>query len=751
MPVPEYLVAEPAPNDNGTHVGLRWARLEGADAEFEYVIFIRRGPGRRWFECRRVPPGSGLVTDADVAGFYPYRFREGDEHHVVLEPAASMTIYWLAAEKRHAEWVKRADGALQDCQQRLLAVERGVAELRRLQGRLEHYRPLWQGELLREKEQYIRDAGLDAAPEELTVLAHWGELADRLRALGEAESGETERQRLNERLGMLRRARVLTLRLEEAEAGVARLESNIAATRESYLRKAAEFACICNLLQAETQLQLGGLLGLAPADVTPQAVADHLAGLAERLAQAQQRSGPGVRDAAEYDEFDRLRYALNLARAYVARTEKGISPAEIENDLLWQMGRTLSRSGLDTDGPGAAPAAPPETERLAEALARVHESGLRLEANGEPDTATDEWRGVWESLEPGGDVWERWAEDKAAELRARLDQAEFQEPDRPHAHRERTRLTVLSAAAQKRLKRINREHAGRRYHFRLAWAGPGQTPPEGRGVTAAAAPASALFDMAKLVNLVFALFFTGAVLGMVAHVRRHPDVFVRRIAGLEAVDEAIGRATEMGKPALFVHGLTGVSDIAVLASLSILGRIARRIAEHDSDLLVVNNDPIVYSISYEVVQEGYRVANRPDAFNSDNIFMAASQQFPYVAAVAGIMARRKPAANFFMGYFYAESLILAEVGASTGAIQIAATDAFIQIPFFITTCDYTLMGEELYAAGAYLSRNAKMLATLKAQDLGKAVLMAALPLGLALSNLGVNWLQVLFTAYEKGF
>jgi len=218
---------------------------------------------------------------------------------------------------------------------------------------------------------------------------------------------------------------------------------------------------------------------------------------------------------------------------------------------------------------------------------------------------------------------------------------------------------------------------------------------------------------------------------------------------MDAVDEAIGRATEMGRPALFVHGLTGVSDVAVLASISILARIARQIARYDSKLLVVNNDPIVFSLSQEVVQEGYLEAGRPDAFNPDNVFMVASQQFPYVAAVAGIMAREQPAANFFMGYFFAESLILAEEGAATGAIQIAATDSFTQLPFFITTCDYTLMGEELYAASAYLSREPRMLGTLKAQDFGKVVLASALFLGSVLSNFGIDTIKILFTAYEK--
>ena len=79
-------------------------------------------------------------------------------------------------------------------------------------------------------------------------------------------------------------------------------------------------------------------------------------------------------------------------------------------------------------------------------------------------------------------------------------------------------------------------------------------------------------------NLAIATTFCAFVLVMLWYVRRNPAVYLRRIAGLEAVDEAIGRATEMGKPALFCHGLGGVSELPTLASLSILSRIGRRIA-----------------------------------------------------------------------------------------------------------------------------------------------------------------------------
>jgi hypothetical protein len=148
-----------------------------------------------------------------------------------------------------------------------------------------------------------------------------------------------------------------------------------------------------------------------------------------------------------------------------------------------------------------------------------------------------------------------------------------------------------------------------------------------------------------------------------------------------------------------------------------------------------------------VVKEAYLNAGRPDAYNEDIVFMAATEQFSYAAAVDGMMVRERPAANIMMGYFFAESLLLAETGASIGAIQIAGTDSYTQLPFFITTCDYTLMGEELYAASAYLAREPKLLGSLKGQDIGKAVVLLVLLMGTLLATLGNQSLTHLFTAY----
>ncbi len=264
------------------------------------------------------------------------------------------------------------------------------------------------------------------------------------------------------------------------------------------------------------------------------------------------------------------------------------------------------------------------------------------------------------------------------------------------------------------------------------------------GVIVSATPKGNWFNWSRSNNFVIMIIFAILILCCIKHAKKVPGLFIRKIKGLDAIDDALGRATEMGKPALFVHGLNDMDSISTIAAINILGRIALRVAEYDTPLKVSNIYPIVLSVSQEVVKESYLEAGRPDAYVEDNVFLAASEQFPYVVALSGIMTREKPAANFFVGYFYAESLILSETGAATGAIQIAATDAFTQLPFFITTCDYTLMGEELYAASAYLSREPLLLGSLRAQDIIKGVLIGVIIFGAILATCGVDFISSIF-------
>jgi hypothetical protein len=274
---------------------------------------------------------------------------------------------------------------------------------------------------------------------------------------------------------------------------------------------------------------------------------------------------------------------------------------------------------------------------------------------------------------------------------------------------------------------------GQPYYVKVALT-DGRTTVESPAV--AGVPRPNLFNAGKLNNAILVVLFAAAILLSIRHARRTPDLFLRRIPGLDAVEEAIGRATEMGRPILYLTGSDDMSSLSTIAATVILGEVAKRTAAYDTALKVPHRDPIVMAVCQEVVKEAYQAAGRPDAYREESNYFITTDQFSYTAAVDGLMLRERPAANFFMGYYYAESLLLAETGASTGAIQIAGTDADAQLPFFITACDYTLIGEELYAASAYLSRERVLVGTLRGQDLGKAALLAALVVGTGLATLG---------------
>jgi len=257
------------------------------------------------------------------------------------------------------------------------------------------------------------------------------------------------------------------------------------------------------------------------------------------------------------------------------------------------------------------------------------------------------------------------------------------------------------------------------YQFRVV-AVAGEIAAEG-AFSEPVAPSAQLFDGTRMSLAVALLLFGGAVLLFMALARRGMHLKVRRIAGLEAVDEAIGRATEMGRNVLFVPGGHDLDDIQTIAGISILSRVARVAAEYDARVEVPTARSLVMTTARETMREAYLAAGRPEAFDEDSVYYVTNEQFGFVAYLTGTMMRERPAACLYMGTFFAESLMLAETGNAIGAIQIAGTANPAQLPFFVAACDYTLIGEEFFAAGAYLSRSPAELGSLKGQDVGKAI------------------------------
>ncbi len=238
-----------------------------------------------------------------------------------------------------------------------------------------------------------------------------------------------------------------------------------------------------------------------------------------------------------------------------------------------------------------------------------------------------------------------------------------------------------------------------------------------------AATDPAWFDVDKLPVLIAAIVSIIVIFYATFHRSRRGKFQVREIAGLKAVEDAIGRCTEMARPLLFTPGWGGdIQRPTTIASMNILAHVAEKTAQYDCRLVYPTHDPVIMAVAQEVTREAYARAGCADRYRQDDISYVTSSQFGYAAAVEGQISRLKPASVFLLGTFEAESLILAETGNSIGAIQIAGTDSTIQLSFFIVACDYTLIGEELFVASGYLSGDDSILASVRAQDMLKVLI-----------------------------
>jgi len=211
--------------------------------------------------------------------------------------------------------------------------------------------------------------------------------------------------------------------------------------------------------------------------------------------------------------------------------------------------------------------------------------------------------------------------------------------------------------------------------------------------------------------------------------KRGKELYIRRIPGIDAIEEGIGRATELGRPMMFSTGLTSIVPL-LYAVLGIPRHVAGKAAQYGCRLICPQRDYEVLPIVEETIREAYRAAGRLDQFNPRDVRFLSTSQFAYASGYMGIAHREKAATCFLFGEFAAESLILAEAGQQIGAMQVAGTASYTQVPFFLTSCDYTIIGEEVYAAGAYLSREPAQLGSIRGQDVAKLVVLAMVLVGM---------------------
>lgn len=217
-------------------------------------------------------------------------------------------------------------------------------------------------------------------------------------------------------------------------------------------------------------------------------------------------------------------------------------------------------------------------------------------------------------------------------------------------------------------------------------------------------------------------------------------VSVRDFPAIAALPEAVGRAAEMRKPIYYTTGeleLTDPNAAQALAGISILGFVTQLCAEVGVTIDYFGQGSDSLPLVEETVRNAYMAEGRPDDFDPQMIHYLPYQG-GFVTASLGYFQRERPASNIMLGLFGFESVIIGEAGNTIGAIQIGGSDRTPQLPFLVATCDYVLMSEELYAAGALLEGDQKKLGILRGEDIIKLIIVFLILIGFFLGSFDIT-------------
>ncbi len=215
---------------------------------------------------------------------------------------------------------------------------------------------------------------------------------------------------------------------------------------------------------------------------------------------------------------------------------------------------------------------------------------------------------------------------------------------------------------------------------------------------------------------------------------------VKAPAGLTAMSDAVAQAVEKGRPIHYAPGgaaLVGRDSVQVLAGLTLMGYAANLAAKQGARMVVSLRYPELVPLSQDIVRREYSAEDRLDLYSDDDsVRYLSTQQFAFASGIMGAMHREKVAANFMMGPFTAETLVIAEAGTQIGAVQIGGMSTLGNIPFMIAACDYVLIGEEFFTAAAIVGGDSAQLASIRGQDLLKGLIGLIVVAGIILKAVG---------------
>lgn len=246
--------------------------------------------------------------------------------------------------------------------------------------------------------------------------------------------------------------------------------------------------------------------------------------------------------------------------------------------------------------------------------------------------------------------------------------------------------------------------------------------------------------MVDLYGLIFVMVFFGLILVFTWLGRRRARRYLRDIPAFTKLRRGIGLAVEAGQRlhvSLGWGGVSGLQGASGLVGLSMLQRIARAASISDRPPISTSGEPTLAILAQDTLKNVYHTIGAPNQYKPEQGQVSGLTPLTYTAGAIPVMNDQQVAVNLLAGHFGSEVGLLADAAERNGSMILAGSDSLPAQATLYAAAQEPLIGEELFAGGAYIQAGASHLASVKAQDVMRWLLVGVMLVGAILKLAGV--------------
>ena len=244
-----------------------------------------------------------------------------------------------------------------------------------------------------------------------------------------------------------------------------------------------------------------------------------------------------------------------------------------------------------------------------------------------------------------------------------------------------------------------------------------------------------------LVGLVFILIFLGLIVVLAVQGRGGAEVEFRIIPAFTKVQRAIELAVEAGSRLNISIGrgaITSSESAAAFVGLSMLEKMASSASTGDRPPVITSGDPGLAILAQDTLRSSYQDIGLIDQYQPTYSQLTGVTPFSYAAGSIPIVRDQKSATSILIGSYGMEVALLTDGCERSGNQSLAGTDDISAQAILYATADEPLIGEELYAGGAYLDAGPMHTASLRAQDIIRWLLVIIILTGVLFNLIGLD-------------